>query len=138
MTMKNSSLLLVAALCAACSTEGAEPADASAPQRAAQLPPDAASRKAGDFSMKVADVFKVPGRGVVLTGRVESGSVRIGESICLRGEKVGARELSVHGIQVSGKAGDSAQIGDMAGILVTGIEAPDVVAGADSLTSNCR
>lgn len=89
------------------------------------------------FNMTVMDVFKISGRGVVLTGRVDAGSVSVGDSVCLQSAKSGARVLQVESIEQMSSLVDSASAGDMLGILVNGIEAKDVSKN-DQLRSSCK
>jgi len=97
------------------------------------------AQAAGDaFHMPVADAFKITGKGVVLTGRIASGSVNVGDSVCLTAAKIGTRTLKVEGIEMFRKVLDSARQGDMVGILVGGIEAKDITrGGGDRLTATC-
>lgn len=89
------------------------------------------------FNMTVMDVFNISGRGVVVTGRVDTGSVSVGDSVCLETAKSGARVLQVESIEQMRSLVDSASAGDMPGILVNGIEAKDVSKN-DQLRSSCR
>lgn len=86
----------------------------------------------------MADAFAITGRGVVLTGLVDSGSVRVGDSVCLRAANVGSRILTVKAIEVGRRGVDAAFVGEAAGILVEGIDRADVTRGAeDELTARC-
>ncbi len=80
------------------------------------------------FMMPVEDVFSIKGRGTVVTGRVERGSVKVGDSI----EIVGLRETrvtTVTGLEMFHKLLDSADAGDNCGALLRGIERDDVTRG---------
>jgi elongation factor Tu len=81
------------------------------------------------FLMPVEDVFSIKGRGTVVTGRVERGSLVKGQEI----EIIGLREQSmvsvVTGIEMFHKELDSADAGDNAGILLRGIERTDIERG---------
>jgi hypothetical protein len=90
---------------------------------------------ASEFRFTVADAFKIQGRGVVITGRVDSGTVRVGDNVCLKSVKSGTRTLSVEGIEIAGNK-DSASKGDRPGILVSGIATSDV-SPKDELRSSC-
>jgi len=88
--------------------------------------------------MSIADAFTIQGRGVVLTGRIDSGQVNVGDRVCLTAAKIGTRTLTVEAIEKARKSIESAKQGDLAGILVTGIEAKDVTrGGSDRLDTTC-
>ncbi len=70
------------------------------------------------FRMTVEDVFLIRNRGVVATGRVESGTLRVGDSVQIDG----TLEARVDGIEVFRKSIDEAKAGDNIGVLFKGIE----------------
>jgi elongation factor Tu len=78
--------------------------------------------------MPVEDVFTITGRGTVATGRVERGTIKVGEQV----EIVGLRETRatvVTGVEMFRKILDVAEAGDNVGILLRGIERKDVERG---------
>ncbi len=80
------------------------------------------------FLMPVEDVFSISGRGTVVTGRVESGIVKVGEEI----EIVGLRDTqktTVTGVEMFRKLLDQGQAGDNVGILLRGTKRDDVERG---------
>ena len=80
------------------------------------------------FLMPVEDVFSISGRGTVVTGRVETGVVKIGEEI----EIVGIRETKKSvctGVEMFRKLLDSGEAGDNIGVLLRGVEREDVERG---------
>ena len=80
------------------------------------------------FLMPIEDVFSIPGRGTVVTGRVERGEIKTGEQI----EIVGLRETQksvVTGVEMFRKILDSGEAGDNVGCLLRGIERDDVERG---------
>ncbi|MDI9474042.1 MAG: elongation factor Tu [Bacillota bacterium] len=80
------------------------------------------------FLMPVEDVFTITGRGTVATGRVERGTIKVGEQV----EIVGLRETRatvVTGVEMFRKILDVAEAGDNVGILLRGIERKDVERG---------
>ena len=81
------------------------------------------------FMMPVEDVFSIKGRGTVVTGRIDRGKVKVGESV----EIVGLREKSmstvVTGVEMFHKTLDEGMAGDNAGLLLRGIERDDVERG---------
>jgi len=81
------------------------------------------------FLMSVEDVFTIKGRGTVVTGRVERGSMKKGEEIAIIGLREEIRKTVVTGIEMFHKELDQAQAGDNAGILLRGVERTDVERG---------
>jgi elongation factor Tu len=80
------------------------------------------------FLMPVEDVFSISGRGTVGTGRVESGTIKVGEEI----ERVGIRETRkcvVTGVEMFRKTLDRAEAGDNVGLLLRGIDKTDLERG---------
>jgi elongation factor Tu len=80
------------------------------------------------FLMPVEDIFSIEGRGTVVTGRVERGSVKVGEEIQIVGIKDTAT-ATVTGVEMFNKQLDRAQAGDNAGILLRGTKKEDVHRG---------
>jgi elongation factor Tu len=81
-----------------------------------------------DFLMPVEDVFSIAGRGTVVTGRIERGTIKLGEEI----EIVGIKETSkttVTGIEMFRKEMEVGEAGDNAGILLRGVKKEDVERG---------
>jgi elongation factor Tu len=70
------------------------------------------------FRMTVEDVFAIRNRGTVATGRVEGGSLRVGDSVQIDG----TLEAQVDAIEVFRKSIDQANVGDNIGVLFKGIE----------------
>jgi len=80
------------------------------------------------FLMPVEDVFSISGRGTVVTGRVEQGTIKTGEEI----EIIGIRETKKSvctGVEMFRKLLDSGEAGDNIGALLRGIERTDVERG---------
>jgi elongation factor Tu len=84
------------------------------------------------FSMVVADVFTISGKGVVVTGRIEAGSVSVNDEVCLSGD-AGKRTVTIEGIERFKEIRDSATAGEDVGLLLGGVEKSDV-AKNDRLT----
>jgi elongation factor Tu len=80
------------------------------------------------FLMPVEDVFSIKGRGTVVTGRVERGTLKKGEEIDIVGIR-DTQKTVVTGIEMFHKELDQAEAGDNAGILLRGIERDDVERG---------
>ena len=82
------------------------------------------------FLMPVEDVFGIKGRGTVVTGRVERGQVKVGETVEIVGMAEGApRQTVVTGVEMFKKLLDEGRAGDNIGALVRGIERTDVERG---------
>ena len=80
------------------------------------------------FLMPIEDVFTIPGRGTVVTGRVERGTLKLNEEVEIVGLK-DTRKTVVTGIEMFRKTLDEARAGDNTGILIRGIEKADVQRG---------
>jgi elongation factor Tu len=81
------------------------------------------------FLMPVEDVFTIKGRGTVVTGRVERGSLKKGEEIEIIGLQDESMKTVVTGIEMFHKELPSADAGDNAGVLLRGINRDDVARG---------
>ncbi|MCE1188918.1 MAG: elongation factor Tu [Ignavibacteria bacterium] len=80
------------------------------------------------FLMPVEDVFSITGRGTVATGRVERGSVKVGEEAELIG--LGAHKKTViTGVEMFRKELDFAMAGDNAGLLMRGVDKKEIERG---------
>jgi elongation factor Tu len=80
------------------------------------------------FLMPVEDVFSITGRGTVATGRVERGTVKVGDEV----EIVGLRDTSktvVTGVEMFRKLLDQAEAGDNIGALLRGVEKDGIERG---------
>ncbi|MCH7794468.1 MAG: elongation factor Tu [Proteobacteria bacterium] len=94
------------------------------------------------FLMPIEDVFSISGRGTVVTGRVERGTIKVGEEV----EIVGIKETSkttVTGVEMFRKLLDSGEAGDNIGALLRGIgrdevERGQVLAKPGSITPHTR
>jgi elongation factor Tu len=81
------------------------------------------------FLMPVEDVFSIKGRGTVVTGRVERGTLKKGDEIEIIGLREASMKTVVTGIEMFHKELDNAEAGDNAGILLRGVTRDDVVRG---------
>ena len=89
-------------------------------------PPDRPLAK--PFLMPIEDVFSISGRGTVVTGRVETGVIKVGEEV----EIVGIRDTQktvVTGVEMFRKLLDQGQAGDNIGALLRGVGREDVERG---------
>jgi len=80
------------------------------------------------FLMPIEDVFAIKGRGTVVTGRVERGMVKTGDTIEIVGLKE-TRSTVVTGVEMFRKLLDSGQAGDNIGCLLRGVERDEVERG---------
>jgi elongation factor Tu len=80
------------------------------------------------FLMSVEDVFSIKGRGTVVTGRIERGVIKVGETIEIVGLK-DTKSSVVTGVEMFQKTLDQGQAGDNVGCLLRGIEKDDVERG---------
>ena len=90
--------------------------------------PDPVRETDKPFLMPVEDVFSITGRGTVATGRVERGTVKVGDTA----ELVGIRETRsavITGVEMFRKLLDQAEAGDNVGLLLRGLNRTDVVRG---------
>jgi elongation factor Tu len=81
------------------------------------------------FLMPIEDVFTITGRGTVVTGRVERGTVNVNEDVEIVGIKDKSTKTTVTGVEMFRKLLDSGQAGDNVGLLLRGIKREDVERG---------
>ena len=80
------------------------------------------------FLMPVEDVFTIEGRGTVVTGRVERGTLKVNEEVEITGVHE-TRKTVVTGLEMFHKQMDSTQAGDNVGALLRGVKREDVERG---------
>jgi elongation factor Tu len=81
------------------------------------------------FLMPVEDVFTITGRGTVATGRVERGTVKVGDECQIVGLTTVPKKTVVTGVEMFRKLLDQAQAGDNVGCLLRGIDRDEVERG---------
>ena len=81
------------------------------------------------FLMPIEDVFSITGRGTVVTGRVERGILKVGDTIDIIGMQEEKQSTTVTGIEMFRKLLDRAEAGDNAGVLLRGTKKDDVERG---------
>jgi elongation factor Tu len=81
------------------------------------------------FLLSVEDVFSITGRGTVATGRVERGTIKVGDSVEIIGLGPEPRKTVVTGVEMFRKTLDSGQAGDNVGVLLRGVEKDEVQRG---------
>ncbi|MCH7665099.1 MAG: elongation factor Tu [Acidobacteria bacterium] len=80
------------------------------------------------FLMPVEDIFSISGRGTVVTGRIETGIIKVGEEIAIVGIRETAKTV-VTGVEMFRKLLDQGQAGDNVGILLRGTKKDEVERG---------
>jgi len=81
-----------------------------------------------DFLMPIEDVFSISGRGTVVTGRIERGTLHLGDDVDIVGFRP-TKTTKVTGIEMFRKEMDEAQAGDNVGVLLRGIAKDEVERG---------
>ena len=81
------------------------------------------------FLMPVEDVFTITGRGTVATGRVERGTVKVGDEVEIVGLKDEKSKTTVTGVEMFRKLLDFAEAGDNIGALLRGVQRSDIERG---------
>ncbi|APW71534.1 MULTISPECIES: elongation factor Tu [Sphingopyxis] len=80
------------------------------------------------FLMPIEDVFSISGRGTVVTGRVETGIVKVGEEVEIVGIK-DTKKTTVTGVEMFRKLLDQGEAGDNIGALIRGVGRDEVERG---------
>ena len=80
------------------------------------------------FLMPIEDVFSIKGRGTVVTGRVEQGVIKVGETVDIVGFKETSQTV-VTGVEMFYKMLDEAEPGDAVGLLLRGVDRDDIERG---------
>jgi len=78
--------------------------------------------------MPVEDIFSIAGRGTVVTGRIEQGTMKIGDDVAVVGPKP-ISKVAITGIEMFKKQMDKAIAGDNVGALLRGLKRDDVMRG---------
>jgi elongation factor Tu len=81
------------------------------------------------FLMHIEDVFSIKGRGTVPTGRVERGTIKVGDEVEIVGLHHEPRKVVITGLEMFHKTLDQAEAGDAVGALLRGVERDDVERG---------
>ena len=81
-----------------------------------------------DFLMPIEDVFSISGRGTVVTGRIETGIVNVGDEVEIVGIK-DTRKTTVTGVEMFRKLLDRGEAGDNVGALIRGVGREEVERG---------
>ena len=81
------------------------------------------------FLMPIEDVFTITGRGTVVTGRVERGQIKVGDTVDIVGLRDEIQKTVVTGVEMFRKLLDYAETGDNIGCLLRGIDRKEVERG---------
>lgn len=81
------------------------------------------------FIMPIEDIFSITGRGTVATGRVERGTVKIGDEVEIVGLSEEKRKVVVTGVEMFRKTLDFAETGDNIGALLRGVQRDEIERG---------
>ena len=81
------------------------------------------------FLLAIEDIFSITGRGTVVTGRVERGRIKVGDSVEIVGMSKEVRKTVATGLEMFRKTLDEAQAGDNIGVLLRGVEKSEVSRG---------
>ena len=88
--------------------------------------PDPVRETDKPFLMPIEDIFTITGRGTVVTGRVERGSLKVNEEVEIIGIKDKALSTTVTGIEMFRKLLDYTEAGDNCGLLLRGVKREEV------------
>ena len=81
-----------------------------------------------DFLMPIEDIFSISGRGTVVTGRIEKGVVKVGDTVQIVGIRP-TQTTTVTGVEMFRKEMDQGEAGDNVGVLLRGTKKEDVERG---------
>ena len=81
------------------------------------------------FLMPIEDIFSITGRGTVVTGRIETGTIHVNDPVELVGFGDAPRPTTVTGVEMFRKLLDQGEAGDNVGLLLRGIDKKDVKRG---------
>ena len=81
------------------------------------------------FRMTVENVFVIRGHGLVVTGQIESGTVRVGNGVYVQGLGGIVKTAVVNSIEMHRRQHQQAHVGDACGLILTGINQEDVQRG---------
>ena len=122
---------LVGNQCVFCKMPLAAVPDASSGAVATAPPPPPAAASgdpAAPFAMRVDDVFAIRTRGTVATGRIDAGTLHVGDRLVIDGAG-GTVATEVTAIEMFRKTLDSASVGDNVGLMLKDVDKGQVAAG---------
>ncbi|GHV52275.1 hypothetical protein AGMMS49579_09270 [Spirochaetia bacterium] len=83
----------------------------------------------------IEDIFTIPGRGTVITGKVSEGTFKLNDKVLIAGCELETQKSTITGIEMFNKLLDEAKEGDNVGLLLKGIKAKSIAQG--QLVTNC-
>ena len=81
------------------------------------------------FLMPIEDIFSITGRGTVVTGRIETGTIHVNDPVELVGFGDAPRSTTVTGVEMFRKLLDQGEAGDNVGLLLRGIDKKEIKRG---------
>ena len=84
------------------------------------------------FHLIVEDIFSIRNRGTVVTGKIDAGTLKVGDQVMIRGRN-GEKTTTVTGIEAFRKTLEQANMGDTVGILLKDISKEDIQKGDELL-----
>jgi len=96
--------------------------------KALDAKPEPVRKAEQGFLMPIESVYSISGTGTVVTGRVESGKIKVGGAVECIGHKK-TQKATVSGVEMFKKSVAEGQAGDNLGILVKGVNKKDIVRG---------
>lgn len=91
--------------------------------------PDPIRNTDSPFLMPVEDVMSITGRGTVVTGRIESGVIKVGEEVEIVGLRDNALKTTITGVEMFKKQLERGEAGDNAGLLLRGTKKEEIERG---------
>lgn len=91
--------------------------------------PEPARETDKPFMMPIEDVFSIKGRGTVVTGRIDRGTIKVNEPVDIVGLRDEIGKTVVTGVEMFHKQLDEGLAGDNAGLLLRGIDREDIERG---------
>ncbi len=98
-------------------------------EKRAAFEENSAAGPVSGFRLVVEDTFSITGRGTVIVGEVESGTVSVGDEVMLKRIDGSSRKVAVVGIEQFRKMTQKASAGDKVGILLRGLTKNDIGKG---------
>lgn len=83
----------------------------------------------GSFGLTIEDVFSITGRGTVVTGRIQTGTVTVGEQVLISRAGQPLAQVEVTGVEMFRKIVRTATSGDIVGLLLRGVKRDQVARG---------
>ncbi len=94
-----------------------------------EVPARVGSSIGGTFRFTIEDVFVIQGRGTVVTGRIELGTVTVGDVVEWNGPDGQVRSAQVTALEAFRQKLDTAGVGDMVGLLIGDVARADLPIG---------